>query len=314
MKRKAKWHKTCRNKFSDMKLKRAQKRKIQDDLPSSTRQSSGATSSMTKEVSCFFCSGATGTLHQPSTFNVDARVRECAHQLQDEVLIAKLSAGDLICQEAVYNAKCLVLLYNKAQRLNQNPASSDEKVIQGMALAQLVAYLEETRAETADSISVFTLAELTAMYTRFLKHYGSDLSGRVHSTDLKERILANVPGLQAHKKGRDIVMAFSEDVGKALELTRFRDFDDEAIILLKASKIIRRDIIATKTQFSGTFDKDSQQESIPQSLKTLIGLILEATDIKTPSSRVSDAQPTLSISQLMLFNTSIRRRCSEATG
>ena len=26
MKRKAKWHKTCRNKFSDMKLKRAQKK------------------------------------------------------------------------------------------------------------------------------------------------------------------------------------------------------------------------------------------------------------------------------------------------
>ena len=260
MKRKAKWHKTCRNKFSDMKLKRAQKRKIQDDLPSSTRQSSGAASSMTKEVSCFFCSGATGTLHQASTFNVDARVRECAHQLQDEVLIAKLSAGDLICQEAVYHAKCLVLLYNKAERLNQNPASSDEKVIQGMALAQLVAYLEETRAETADSISVLTLAELTAMDTRFLKHYGSDLSGRVHSTDLKERILTNVPGLQAHKKGRDIVMAFSEDVGKALELTRFRDFHDEAIILLKASKIIRRDITATKTQFSGTFDEDSQQE------------------------------------------------------
>ena len=297
-----------------MKLKRAQKRKIQDDLPSSTRQSSGAASSMTKEVSCFFCSGATGTLHQASTFNVDARVRECAHQLQDEVLIAKLSAGDLISQEGVYHAKCLVLVYNKAERLNQNPASSDEKVIQGMALAQLVAYLEETRAETADSISVFTLAELTAMDTRFLKHYGSDLSGRVHSTDLKERILAKVPGLQAHKKGRDIVMAFSEDVGKALELTRFRDFDDEAIILLKASKIIRRDIIATKTQFSGTFDKNSQQESIPQSLKTLIGLILEATDIKTLSSRVSDAQPTLSISQLMLFNTSIRCRCSEATG
>ena len=31
MKRKAKWHKTSRNKFSDMKLKRAQQRKIQDD-------------------------------------------------------------------------------------------------------------------------------------------------------------------------------------------------------------------------------------------------------------------------------------------
>ena len=43
-----------------------------------------------------------------------------------------------------------------------------------MALAELVAYLEETPVESADSISVFTLAELTAMYTRFLKHYGSE--------------------------------------------------------------------------------------------------------------------------------------------
>lgn len=80
MKRKAKWQ-TCRNKFSDTKLKRAQIRKIQDDLPSSqveskfTRQCFSAASLMKREVSCFFCSGAKGTLHQTSTFNVDARVR-----------------------------------------------------------------------------------------------------------------------------------------------------------------------------------------------------------------------------------------------
>lgn len=58
----------------------------------------------------------------------------------------------------MYHAKYLVLLCNKAERLNQNPASSDEKVIQGMALAQLVTYLEETHAESADSIPVYTLA------------------------------------------------------------------------------------------------------------------------------------------------------------
>ena len=50
---------------------------------------------------------------------LDTRVRECAHQLQDKVLIAKLSAGDMISQEAVYHAKCLVALYNEVERSKQ---------------------------------------------------------------------------------------------------------------------------------------------------------------------------------------------------
>ena len=42
----------------------------------------------------FFCDDASGTLHQASTFNMDAKVRQCALQLEDSVLIAKLSAGE----------------------------------------------------------------------------------------------------------------------------------------------------------------------------------------------------------------------------
>ena len=40
-------------------------------------------------------------------------MRKYAHDLQDENL-AKLSAGDLIAQEAKYHAKCLTNLYNRA--------------------------------------------------------------------------------------------------------------------------------------------------------------------------------------------------------
>ena len=39
-----------------------------------------------------------------------------------------------------------------------------------------------------------------------------EVSGRVHSTDLKERLLANVPGLQADRKGRDIFLACNDEV------------------------------------------------------------------------------------------------------
>ena len=144
---------------------------------------------------------------------MDANVRKCALQLGDQSLLAKLSAGDLISQEAVYHSKCLVALYNKAQRSCDNRS---EKVFQGIALAQLIAYIEDARAKSEDKIPVFRLAELTQMYSTRLKQLGGDTSTRVHSTDLKDRILANAPGLQADKQGRDVMLAFNKDIGQAL--------------------------------------------------------------------------------------------------
>ena len=184
------------------------------------------------------------------------------------------------------------------------------KRIQGIALVQLVAYIEETRAETKGSApTVFRLAELTDMYPNRLAQHG-----RIHSTDLKERLLANVPGLQPHKKGRDIFLAFNDEVAPALQHACERDFNNEAMTLLKATRIIRRDMLDTKSKFNRTFNNSCQQESVPESLKTLIGMILGGTDIKTQSSDLTEAQTSLSISQLMLFNATKRHRDSGTTG
>ena len=80
------------------------------------------------------------SLHHASTFGLDARVRQCALQLQDQNLLAKLSAGDLIAMErAKYHNQCLISLYNGASR--QTKESDDTYTIsQGIALAELVAY------------------------------------------------------------------------------------------------------------------------------------------------------------------------------
>jgi len=55
------------------------------------------------------------------------------------------------------------------------------------------------------------------MYSNRLAQLGVEVSGRVHSTDLKEMLLANVPSLQAHKKRRDIFLAFNYEVATALQ-------------------------------------------------------------------------------------------------
>ena len=119
---KAKWHKLCLSKFSTMKLQRAEKRKAavgdsDTECPTAKKytRTKGLHEHRTKDI-CFFCetSSASEPLHEVSTFQVDTRVRNCSHVLQDERLLAKLSAGDLIAQDAKYQRRCLASLYNKA--------------------------------------------------------------------------------------------------------------------------------------------------------------------------------------------------------
>lgn len=145
---------------------------------------------------CFFCDNASGTLYEASTFNMGARVRKCAIQLQDIVLLAKLSASDLISQET---------LYNKALRVERkNPSST--------------------------------------------------------------------------------------------------------MNMLKAIKITHRDILAKKTKFNGTFESNSQQHAVPESLRWFY----EAQD-SFLTRNINEGQTTLCISQLMLFNSTKRRGRSETS-
>ena len=226
----AKWYKACFNKFNNLKLQCAEKRKSQNNLDCSlstkfTRSSSGTRCSTTKSL-CLFCDDSSGTLRQASTFNIDARIQKCALQLEDKVLLAKLSSGNVISQEVVYHPKCLVALYNKAERASSSTENTHNKISQGIALAQLVEYIEEMRAESVDAIPVFRSAELAQMYATRLQQLGGggDSSTRVNSTHLKDRILANVPGLQAHKQGRDVMLAFDNDIGQALRNEYDKDF------------------------------------------------------------------------------------------
>ncbi|CAG2239698.1 unnamed protein product [Mytilus edulis] len=57
----------------------------------------------------------------------DTRVREYAVKLNDTLLFAKLSAGDLIAQEAKYHSKCLVSLYNRASRIEMKNDKVESK-------------------------------------------------------------------------------------------------------------------------------------------------------------------------------------------
>ena len=195
----AKWHKSCGLNFSSSKLDRAKNRKrksdgFDDGATTSkwifTRSSAGEANAHmpvdSTDPVCFFCSKPetkAEKLHEVSTFQVDFRVRKCAEKLQDNNLLAKLASGpDLIALEAKYHAGCLTTLYNKAGRIPQDPDASSEQMCKGVALAELISYIEEKRQD--DGVKVFKLADLTKLYSERLVQLGVTVSSRVDSTHL----------------------------------------------------------------------------------------------------------------------------------
>ncbi|KAG0714703.1 hypothetical protein GWK47_001512 [Chionoecetes opilio] len=238
---KAKWHDSCRLLYNRTKLQRAEKRKkppedaANDSADSSkkfTRKSAGKKSASAE--TCFFC-GKTAPdgeslTRKASTFGLDINVRKAAMKLQDKSLLAKLSAGDLIAQEARYHLPCLLSLYNRARETKTYEESGVDKMNHGLAFAELVSYIEDTRMDSLVA-PIFKLSDLVDLYTTRLELLGTDVAGRVHSTVLKKRVLAYFPDMEAHKQGRDVVLISHEDVGQALRKACEHDADGDAVHL-----------------------------------------------------------------------------------
>ena len=264
---------------------------------------------------CFFCgkpAPAGGTLRRASTFGIDVHVRQCAMKLQDKQLLAKLSAGDLIAQDAQYHVQCLVSLYNRARETKPSDNFDVYTVNEGITFAELVYYIEDSRMDALVA-PVFKLTDLVNLYSTRLKQLGTDVVGRIHSTKLKDRILSYFPDMEAHKKGRDVVLIFNADIGSALSKACEHDSDNDAIHLARAANIVRRDMFKMKNQFSGSFGTKCQEESVPVSLLALVAMVINGPNIEAQSSSSAMPQPVLTISQLLMYNSLVRRRKNQAT-
>lgn len=312
-KNKARWHKSCFSRLSTTKLRRAEKRALQSEHPVGGKfmRSARVRSSQSIE-SCFICeesASQTKSLHRVSTLGLDARVRECAKVLGDEKLLAKVSEGDLVALEACYHASCLAALYKREKSFRQkaqedNITSRPESI----ALAELITYMEEQSMTTnSEELPVFRLDDLANLYTSRIAQFGDgSVQTRVNTTRLKERILCQVPDLRAYKQGRHVFLAFRDDIGASLQRAH-TSYDEDAIHLAKAAGIIRKDMQSVKNSFNGSFDQNCQVTSVPESLVSLINMVLYGPNIESQASNLN-SQASLSISQLIQYNSCIRRR------
>ena len=313
----AKWHKTCMLQYNNTMLRRAEKRPIasssafgsSDDVPGKRTRSlsSEATSS---DASCFFCGeSGTETLHGVATYQVDTRVRKCAAQVGDNELLARLS---MVALEAMYHSKCLLALYYRAKTtVEAEPKTDHEGVMSRIVLAELVLYIEETHLEEGTA-PVFRLGDLAKLYTTRIEHLGVALCKKLNSTRLKEHLLAQSPGLKAQSKGRDVLLAFDEDIGEALGKACEQDCETEAVHLARAAQTVCRYMFEDTDRFSGSFQGGCQEDPVPNILVATVTMVLDGPSINNQSLS-SSTQAALSIAQLLKFNSVKQRRKQGAT-
>ena len=129
---------------------------------------------------------------------------------------------------------------------------------------------------------VLKLADLVKLqYTAHLEQLGEKQHKSPNSPKLKDCI----PDLSAHKEDCDVLLA--QLCIKACDT----DYDDEAICLTRAAKIVRRDMLKLQSIFTGTFDKEI---SVPLTLR----ISVHSLSIKSQKAD-SFSQVTLSVAQLL---------------
>ena len=122
---KAKWHKSCRDKYNNTKYDRLHKHTLTEEADATMTLTADARTSKRIQITnsiekstyqCFLYDkpAKLGDLRHASTFGVDSKIRTAALQLNDTHLLAKLSEGDVIALELKYHLNCLVALYIQA--------------------------------------------------------------------------------------------------------------------------------------------------------------------------------------------------------
>ena len=71
------------------------------------------------------------------------------------------------------------------------------------------------------------------------------MSERTHATRLKEKLLTQIPDLEAHKGKYDIMLPFKYDVGETLLDVKARDQESDAVVLIRAAKSQEGDLSKT---------------------------------------------------------------------
>ncbi|CAC5400877.1 unnamed protein product [Mytilus coruscus] len=107
-----------------------------------------------------------------------------------------------------------------------------------------------------------------------------------------------MPELEAHTKGRDVLLMFEKDIGPAIAFAC--DYND-TMHMAKTIEMIRCQLATKKTTFSGSLVSEDIDDSIPPPLLQSVKMIEHGPNIKSQLDNVS-TNSDLALAQLLMFN------------
>lgn len=317
----AKWHKNCHLLFAKSKLLRAQERNARkrivdhsgDDVSTGQRKSKRV--SRSDEVMgcnmCIFCKKSDGILHKCETLELDKTLREQATELQDTDLLATIADGDLVAIEAKYHKQCMDAFRVRYRSYKRSMATlsdtTDQSMTDSRVFVEMISYIE---ANVEDGEYIFPLVDLHKMCVARFAALGYEK--QVNKTRLKNKLLNHYKDqCQEQSVGKQTVLVFNEGLQKLIkEELKSRDFEKDALSMVHIAKLIRQEISKTKfCTFSGSFTTDCQDDSVPNSLKVLISMLLYGSNIKDQTA--TNSQECLTICQLIRFNCKDQPKVAE---
>ena len=308
----ARWHKSCYLAYCPQKLERAIKRRNEDEgtdcaSPVKTRRSIGPLPSSNKDI-CFFCeepSTKKNKLIKAVTDNIDIQVRGYVKAIGDRKLETKLADGDMHAIDAMYHKNCLTKLANRSRSHKRKKKREKENIhYDSLVIAELVTYIEEVHQHPT-IIPTIKLKSLKKIYKNRLAELEQiDVKEvKVHPGRLKTRLLKQLPGLRAEKKGKDILLMFSKDIGSTIQHAITGDMDDDAVILAKAAKIVRKEMFSKEYKFTGSFEENCERNAVSKSLLALTRMILEGPSITNQNNcNTKRDQISVTLTELLHFN------------
>lgn len=312
----AKWHRSCKIKFASTKLER---KRVQSVAPTdigrkSRRLSNEPSSANNFPQGCIICTKSEGGLRNCSTLSLDQSLRDMATELQDSDLLSRIAGGDLVAIEAKYHNNCLLSYKNKyrsmVRKQHTETIDSHESAIDSRVFVELVAYIEN---EVEDGEYIFKLKDLHTLYEEKLKRLGR--SKKINKTRLKTQILDHFsPECQEQSDGKCVILVFNQGMQRIIrDAITSRDYKKEAMAMVSVSNTIRKEISDTDSfKFSGSFQENSEENSVPTGLKALVSMLLYGPNIKDQTSKHTRA--CLAICQLIVFNLKGSREKSHKAG
>ena len=166
----AKFHKSCKLKFCQVKLGRAMNnhnKPSPSDNPIVHKQPPNRYA-----FSVTYLMMVIKSLCILSNPSASLTVVRCANILEDSFLQAKLQGGDLIAKDAMYHRVCLTNLYSKASSVQlEGNFNDDERKLHGIAFGEVVSFIEEAVMNAEDKMPAFKLSDLVKLYDARIRNY-----------------------------------------------------------------------------------------------------------------------------------------------